>query len=72
MHDRYAQILESKGTHRYRLVERSRLHGVAIVQHDLATGCLEGLQVLLGWLAARDPAWHRLSGVGKSGEGVEE
>src|SRR5437870_10562617 len=60
MHDRKADVLESSGAHSRRLVEGPGLHGIAIVEDDLAACGLERLDLLLGRLAAGDPARHRL------------
>src|SRR5882672_8163488 len=72
MDDRYTEVLQSRGAHGGRLVERPGLHRVTIVEHDLTSGCLEGFELLLGRLTACDPARHGLGGVGETGEGREQ
>src|SRR2546422_1048387 len=72
MDDRKADVFQAGCTHGRGLVERTRLHGIAIVEDDLAAGCLERLDLLLGRLTARDPARHRLGGIGETREGREQ
>src|SRR6267378_4739046 len=72
VHDRNTDVLEPSRTYGCRLVERAWLHGIAIVEHDLPTGGLEGFELRLGWLAARNPARHGLGGVGKTCYGCEK
>jgi hypothetical protein len=66
MHDWQADVLEPSGSHGRGLVERARLHWIAIVEDDLAAGGLERLELLLGRLTTRNPARHGLGGVGKT------
>src|SRR2546427_4382543 len=72
MDDRKADVFQAGGTHSRRLVERTWLHGIAIVEDDLAACGLERLDLLLGRLAAGDPARHRLGGVRETREGREQ
>jgi len=71
MDDRKADVFQAGGTHGRWLVERAWLHGIAIVEDDLAACGLERLDLLLGWLTAGNPARHRLGGIGKTGESRE-
>ncbi len=64
-------VLEAGCSYDGGLVERAWLHGIAIVEDDLAACGLERLDLLLGWLTAGNPARHRLGGIGKTGESRE-
>src|SRR5437867_10482530 len=72
VHDRDADVFEPSSPRGRWLVERAWLHGIAIVEHDLPTGGLEGSELLLGWLTAGNPARHRLGGIWKTGNRVEQ
>src|SRR6266576_4426811 len=72
MHDRKTDVLEPSGTHGRGLVERTLLHRIAIVDHDLAARGLEGFELLLGWLTAGNPSRHGLGGIWKTGKRVEQ
>jgi len=71
MDDRKADVFQAGGTHGRGLVERAWLHGIAIVEDDLAACGLERLDLLLGRLAACNPSGHWLGGVGETGESRE-
>ena len=61
-------VLEAGCSYDGRLIERARLHRIAIVDDDLAARGLERLELLLGRLTARNPARHRLGGIGETRE----
>src|SRR5467141_2726087 len=72
MDDREADVFQTRRAYDRRLIEGAWLHRVTIVEHDLAAGCLEGCELLLGRLTACDPARHGLGGIGETGEGREQ
>lgn len=65
-------VLEAGCSYDGGLIKRTWLHGIAIVEDDLAACCLERLDLLLGRLAAGDPARHRLGGIGETRESREK
>src|SRR5438105_15489568 len=63
-----ADVLESRLPDHRRLVEASRFHGIAIVQHDLTARGFEGRELPVSRLTASHPTLNGLGGVRETGE----